>query len=123
MAKLHRPISSFDEEFCEKIDDDIVIEDVSCSKYPRKNYKIKFEEQKELLEQAIFKEFEEDGWDIEKEEETGIIIVDNGVMRVKFHTFEKVYECGYFTLDPAMVDAELHLRIHKLICLWGWFDE
>ena len=74
-------------------------------------------------EQAILKEFEEDGWDIEKDEETGIIILDNGDVRVKFYTYEKVYECEQFTLKPAFVDAELHLRIHKLLEIWDWLDE
>ena len=78
---------------------------------------------KEQQEQAIFKEFEEDGWDIKKDEETGIIIFDNGGVRVIFYTFEKIYEWKNFSFKPLFVDTEHHLRIHKLICLWGWFDE
>ena len=75
---------------------------------------------KQQQEQAIFKEFEVLGWEIKKDEETGIIIFDNGGVRIIFYTFEKIYEWKYFTFKPLFVDTELHLRIHKLICLWGW---
>lgn len=122
MAKLHRPISSLDEEFCEKNDDDIVIEDVCCREYPRKNYKIILQER---LEEGIFQEFFKIGFSVKYSEDNKFLVdlintEEMSVIKIdkKNKRYIKVDSVYYTSFVP--ITLKEHQLLHKLFKIWGW---
>lgn len=108
--------------------EDIVIEDVSCSKYPRKNYKIKFEEQKELLEQAIFKEFLKIGFSVRFSEDNKTLVdfynaEEMSVIKIdkKNKRYIKVDSVYYTSFVP--ITLKEHQLLTLLFKIWGWIYE
>lgn len=74
---------------------------------------------KEQEEQKIFKQFEELGYKVSEKLAYGrSLIIEKGYsIVVQIYISQKKYHTvGY-------IPVELHLLLHKLFEIWGWFDE
>lgn len=77
-------------------------------------------------EQAIFKEFEEMGYEIERNTDISEIYLTNKkadckIVINKFKNFYYVRE--FYTPEYQTLLLKEHQLLHRLFEIWGWFDE
>lgn len=81
---------------------------------------------REQEEQKIFKEFEELGYEIERNTDISEIYLTNKkadckIVIDKFKRFYYIRE--FYSTEYQTLLLQEHSLLHKLFELWGWFDE
>lgn len=80
----------------------------------------------ELEEQKIFKEFEELGYEIERNPHISEIYLTNkkADCKIVINKFKKFYYVReFYTPEYQTLLLNEHQLLHKLFELWGWFDD
>lgn len=74
-------------------------------------------------EQEIFKEFEDLGYEIKKED-TITVITNYITTTITINLTRKYYVCtGNDGLSFQCISLQEHQLLHKLFEIWSWFDE
>jgi hypothetical protein len=80
---------------------------------------------KQQQEQEILKEFEELGYEIERNIDISEIYLTNkkADCKIVINKFKKIYYVReFYTPEYQMLLLNEHQLLHRLFEIWGWFD-